>query len=425
MMLMLRVIVFLTSSSLILSHTYGIVRLSSNSTAYLILHGVAKQILDEATIVALGFKPEALEEVTPDRMKYMKIGEAIPLIKANDGSADEVTRVAILKSHAVMGNIIHDIQHIGYYTNPSVLKFQGRSLLVTGSNNGKANSKATEQGLLEFRWLNTTRHPLLRSPEKYLGVVTTEVEPLATRVYGEDPRVIMLGHDRFQVYFVNPFVPVTRIGMMEVALNYTSRTLEVVRAHKEIQPPVREQRQKNWTPFVHKVNDTDVVYLVTQVNPLVVVRPTLRDGELHAEIVSTDALAEVDWPYGLIRGGTNAVLLHNRGEYLSFMHSKGILPGGSMNTYFVGAYTFSATAPFRLLGISALPMMPGEFYTGAWSPMKNARIDYCFFPTSIYLEGGDIVMTAGFQDSNGFVMRLALKSVLDTLVPVSPVDHQR
>lgn len=424
-MLLLHTLVLLASFNVVFGHTYGIVRLTSNNTAYLVLHGVAKQILDEATISTLGFKPDALEEITLDRMKFMKVGDPIPLIKANDGSADEVTRVATLKSHAVMGNIIRDIQHLGYYTNPSVFKFQGRSLLVTGSNNAKANSKMTEHGLMEFRWLNTTRHPF-RSSEKHLGIVTTEVESLDKKVYGEDPRVIMLGHDRFQIYFVNPFLPSTRIGMMEVALNYTSREVEVVKTFPLIHPPVGQERQKNWTPFLHKVNGTDAVYLVQQVNPLIVVQPVLRDsGELHAEIISTDALAEVDWPYGLIRGGTNAILLPNRGEYLSFLHSKGVLPGGQMNTYFVGAYTFSATAPFRLLGVSAMPMMPWEFYTGAWSPMKNARIDYCFFPTTIYMEGSDIVMSAGFQDNSGYLMRVALKSVLDTLVPVGPADPKR
>lgn len=398
----------------------SILHLSSNNTAYLVLHGVAKQILDEDTISSFGFKPDALKTLSHDELKNMKHGPPIALIKANDGSADEMTRVAILKSLAVMGDIVREIEHVGEYTNPSVFKFQGRSLLVTGSNNGRANTKGTRQGLLEFRWLNTSRHSF-RSADKYLGIVTTEVEQLTDAVLGEDPRVVMLGHDRFQVYFVNPFVPVTRIGMMEVALNRVSHQVEVVKSFKTIIPVEQSNiRHKNWTPFLHRVNGTDEVYIVQQVNPLLVVKPTVHgDGEMYADVISMDSTANVDWPYGLIRGGTNSLLLPSRNAYLSFFHSKGLVPGGSMNTYFMGAYTFSAHAPFRLLSVSAMPIMPWRFYTGSWSPMKNARIDYCLFPTHIYLEHADIVMTAGFQDSSGYTMRIALASILDTLVPVS------
>lgn len=387
---------------------------SGGKERYLVLNGVAKKIADDITLTTLGLKAESVESISADAFAKYKVGTDLPQLRYNDQSPDEITRVEIVKSLSVLGDIVHDIEYIGEYMNPAITKWQGRLLLMTGSNNGKANTKSTKQALLEFKWFNNSILPF-HEAGKHLGIATTEVEILNKEVFGEDPRVVVLSPERFQVYYAYPFQALTRIGMVEVTLNYTTKSAEATLVHSNIHPVHQfNARHKNWAPFVDKTNE---VLLVQNINPLLVVKPTPHtDGQLYAEIVSHEAAKEIYWPYGTLRGGTNAILLPDKDVYLAFFHSKGNLPGNYMSSYFMGAYTFSTSAPYKLLSISALPIMPWKFYTGVWSPMKTARIDYCFFPTSILLEGEQIFMSAGFQDHSGFVMRLKLVDVLSTLV---------
>ena len=397
--------------------SFDIVRITTNNTAYLLFNGVAKAIVDDATIQSFNFPANALKTIDTVELRNYKIGPFIPSIAKIDGSPDDITRIEIMKSLAVMGRLLYDIHYIGEYMNPAVFKWNNRLMLVTGSNNGHANSKRTENALLEFRWYNHT-FLSFTDKEKYLGITTEEVDILNQKVYGEDPRVVVLSPEKFHVYYVYPFQALTRIGVVEVAINPLSGVAEVAMNNHDIHPILQfSMRHKNWAPFESKDKE---VLLLQNINPMIVVKPTIHpaDGNLYADVVSESPAKEVNWPYGTIRGGTNAVLLEGRNEYLAFFHSKGTFAGNYMFSYVAGAYTFSGDAPYRLLKISAMPIMSEQFYTGEWSPMKTARIDYCFFPTSIILEGEEIIMSAGHQDHSGYIMKLKLQSVLDTMVSV-------
>jgi len=80
-------------------------------------------------------------------------------------------------------------------------------------------------------------------------------------------------------------------------------------------------------------------------------------GDCVAGSVSLQPKLPVQWEYGEIRGGTNAVFLEGRGEYLGMFHSMGNLAMESKSTYFFGAFTFSADPPFRLLRLSHMPIL--------------------------------------------------------------------
>jgi hypothetical protein len=203
-----------------------------------------------------------------------------------------------------------------------------------------------------------------------------------------------------------------------VAISPTSQKAEIVSLHTNIHPTVDfNLRHKNWAPFLSRENE---VLLIQGVNPFLVVKPTLHpeDGFLHADVVSSQETRQIYWPYGTIRGGTNAVYLPELDVYLAFFHSKTQFTGNYMSSYVAGAYTFTSHAPYRLLAVSAMPIVSEQFYTGPWSPLKNAHIDYCFFPTAIYLEGAEIVMSAGFQDHSGYLLKMMLQAVLDTMAAV-------
>ena len=72
------------------------------------------------------------------------------------------------------------------------------------------------------------------------------------------------------------------------------------------------------------------------------------------------------WLYGELRGGTPAVLINNS-FYFSFFHSSNEPKESGddvLKTYVMGAYVFCKKPPFKILKISALPIVHNSMYTG-------------------------------------------------------------
>lgn len=282
-----------------------------------------------------------------------------------------------------------------------------------------------------------------------------------TSIIGEDPRFLSIDERRFRVYYTYPAPnwDVSRMGMLELTYNESSRRLDVTAMRDKIQPTypkhasAHKESHKNWSPFLFRGHPL----LVQSINPLVVVNETEneeQDGEgsiiTTAEVVSISKLTKrIKWPYGSLRGGTNCILVNNS-FYLSFFHSKTHLDNSYMATYVMGAYTFSNSIPFQLLSISTYPskirsntpisysihltccnpilclsllthasaVMHPMFYTGQWSFQTMARIDYILFPTSLYMVDGDtdtLVVTAGMQDVRGVQFRINIFELLNSL----------
>jgi hypothetical protein len=334
-----------------------------------------------------------------------------------DRSADDLTRIELIKSYVLNGRLLHSAEAVGQYINPCITKWQGRLLLATGLSWGQAgaNHKAATN-TIEFRWVNNSAYPF-HTEGPYLGI-HNEIEELPSMIIGQDPRIVVLNDpDRFHIYFTNQFEKIARMGMAEVAVNRSTGTVEVVKSCFTIHPMHEPHNpQKNWSPFLYGSE----VLLIQSINPFVVMKVATQEGNKMTAFKEsgTEALP-LQWPYGDIRGGTNAVYLPDKKVYFSFFHSAGHVPGNFMKTYVIGAYTFSPTPPFRLLSMSPFPIMPEQFYNGPWYPIKQRGIDYCLFPLSIFIEGEDtIVMSAGHQDNVGYILKFGLQEVLDTLVPV-------
>ena len=137
------------------------------------------------------------------------------------------------------------------------------------------------------------------------------------------------------------------------------------------------------------------------------------------------------WSYGTLRGGTNPVLIHNLGNkgqdpfYLAIFHSVSTIPGdGVFKSYTMGAYTFTAKMPFRLIAVSALPFMDKDLYQGAYAENWRRNYDYVIFPMTLTLESKrTLLLSFGWQDRYAMLGRMDLKTVLDTLVPVGGHDR--
>ena len=153
--------------------------------------------------------------------------------------------------------------------------------------------------------------------------------------------------------------------------------------------------QKNWSPFFYKdissssssssspssSSSINKLYFVKSIHPLLIVEMTnytvsynINDEDnqhVPCRQVSLHTCPNLLWSYGELRGGTQAELIN--GEYLSFFHSRIRLPNQKLIlfTYFMGAYTFSATYPFQLKKISAFPIMDYSLYSGIYSTITT------------------------------------------------------
>lgn len=397
---------------------YSIVRLVDNSTAYLLLNRVAKQLRDDPSVVTLGFNPSRLENVTLQFLnEHYKIGTRARSLQYKDKSPDDIMRIEILKSELFNGALLKKAEPIGNYINPCIVKWQNRFLLATGLTSGVAGSRLKpSSNTVNICWWNSTVLPF-HTTEPYLGIYN-EIEDFNPPMLGQDPRIVLMDDpDKFQMFFTNPYAPKVRMGMSEIAINRSTDSFYVVRNYHTIYPTEDHSvPQKNWAPFRYRQE----VLLIQSINPFKVMKFSVRatDNTMIAFRESLSPAIETGWPYGELRGGTNAVYIPHRNVYLGVFHSAEHALGNFMKTYVMGVYTFTADPPFRLISISPFPIMPSQFYTGPWHGIRQRQIDYCLFPMSLFIEDETMFVSAGHQDSIGYLLHFNLHEVLETLVSV-------
>jgi hypothetical protein len=252
---------------------------------------------------------------------------------------------------------------------------------------------------------------------------------------GEDPRLITIGTDQtLWVAFCQRYRranPELWMSYAQVFLTNHSLTLgTTVNFNYKLESP---KEQKNWSPF--EVDDPLVpqqkkLLFIQSIDPHRIVHsvktsmPQHVFGEtLHLSHSPAGNLSHL-WRWGELRGGTPALLLAPPFDphYLSFFHSSNMPPrtGDVLQTYAMGAYTFCPTPPYKILKMSSRPIIHDSMYTGNWTnlPLSFYHIDYVVFPMSYFIEGNALFLTYGKQDQEGWVVRLDLKRLLDSLSTV-------
>ena len=182
--------------------------------------------------------------------------------------------------------------------------------------------------------------------------------------------------------------------------------------------------EKNWSPFIAPGGELHFVYSYHPFRVLAVDRFTSvwnetqrePDNTAHVSLVSEMRCLNT-WEYGQIRGGTPALIV--RGEFLTFFHSRTRLKGSKFETYFMGALTFSAMPPHRLLRQSRVPILVDEFYTGPWAGMRT--IDYIVFPLGFFVhdDGNSITLSLGQNDKQGFIVKMHVDALFASLLPLN------
>lgn len=372
-------------------------------------------MLDLVTIKTFGLSEDELTELSTNVISQFKREDPIKEIKFADHGPDEIMRVELAMNKAVQDPLILDLYNLGEAENPSVIKFRGRLLMITSFAWGVVEGHGAD-GNVHYKWINHTHFPFYNE-EPYLGIATKgdflEGHTDKDILPGVDPRVLYVDDSHLLISFNNNHY-MNVMGQAEFSIDRGTGKAQIGYHCDRIK---FGNIEKNWMAF--KYDDEGVTY-VQRINPLHVVKTKKDDdGQLSAYVISEAPSVNIPWwqgRYGEFRGGTNALLVED--VYLAFFHSSTQLPGNFMKTYFMGAFTFTKEAPYRLLGMSQVPIMHDRLYTGEWSQFKNRRIDYVVFPTNFFIEGDDLYLSFGSQDRTAYVAQMKLKAVLDSINPI-------
>lgn len=255
-----------------------------------------------------------------------------------------------------------------HHFNPTILQHRGRLLFCYRHErqSWQGHSAAASIALAELdRW--TLR------PSRHLPVV------LSDRAHREDPRLF---HWRGR-----PCISYCCQCRQHV-IELDAETLEVL-ADRIAPAPFPTQPEKNWG-FFEVDGELHCVY---RWSPLIIFRldrATLRPREIVADA------AVLPWAWGEIRGGTPPVP-HN-GELWSFFHSSMVRradPFHGWARYFAGVAVMSARVPFRLLRVSAAPVLAADDEpTAGEGPTRSAVV----FPGGAIRRGDGWLVAAGWND---------------------------
>lgn len=388
---------------------------SYNGKTYLLNHGSAHLIASDITVESLGYHHDSIPTISHEEFTRYKLGEEFPLIENKHENPDQITAFELLKNKLLQGRLMVEKQYIGEFINPAVVLFKGRLFTACGLGWGIVDGKkATE--MLEFRWLNHSTYSF-SSSEPYLGVSSNQLNYInnTKQLLGQDPRLIVLDENRMFLSFTNRFFrDHIRMGYAILTYNSIANIITADEVYSTIYPSFdQHQHHKNWAPFLYH----NEILMISTVNPFVVVNLRIENNVPVAYRNSSMPVAKTNWDYGELRGGSNAILIGDR--YLAFFHSSTNFPGNYFKTYVMGAFTFTATSPFRLLEMSPYPILDDDLYTNDWAVLKNRRLDYVVFPSTIELRGEDIIMSFGRNDHQGYLGKLKLKQILDSLEPVT------
>jgi predicted GH43/DUF377 family glycosyl hydrolase len=230
---------------------------------------------------------------------------------------------------------------------------------------------------------------------------------LGERAY--DPRLVRVGSNIYLIYTSHR--PEHSNSLMSSML-CLSRIQPKSDGFK-IQPPTplyvsfQQRWEKNWVPFDYK----GTFLMGYTINPHVIISPSHNGSSAHLFTSSP----QISWNFGIIRGGTPAVLVDD--EYLAFFHSSVFNPLTGWYTYYMGAYTFKSKPPFTLTRISIEPFYHPDFYSIPHTPLSSSLV---IFPAGLVVKNNRIFISYGENDAGIKVMEIDKELLYKSLRPVSP-----
>jgi len=152
--------------------------------------------------------------------------------------------------------------------------------------------------------------------------------------------------------------------------------------------------EKNWTFFVYK----DKLMCIYKLSPHTVLEFDWN-GNLLTEYITHNSF-QVNWKYGIPRGGTNPI--YKDGYYISFFHSH-IYWGNGKRRYFMGYYKFNPVPPFDIIESSNKPILQGNEKDERMYPEENPLV---VFPCGAILDEDKCLVSLGVNDEKTAIITI-------------------
>jgi predicted GH43/DUF377 family glycosyl hydrolase len=292
--------------------------------------------------------------------------------------------------------------------NPSIIRWDG-SLLLSFRVRDPITKRTDGIGLVK---LDEEFNPI--AEPQILSICYEEPKAISKQ---QDPRLVQVGSRLFLVYNNVldhiAYPELRRMYYMELLYDGSSFYPQRPQIIAQYPYQLSYRQEKNWVPFDYN----DQLLLGYMITPHSIFRPL---EESHTCELFAETKGEIQWPWGVLRGGTPALKVD--GMYLAFFHSSISLPslhsqGKNIFHYFMGAYTFSLTPPFQITQISPHPIIGKTFYTSpAYKTWKPLRV---VFPGGYVFDDHFIWIVYGKQDFEMWVVQLDKKKLFESLIPVT------
>lgn len=306
------------------------------------------------------------------------------------------------------------IKGLPYAFNPAFIKYQDRYLLITRSDSG---GKISFFKKIELYNGYQCRFHLIELDQDFNPIQSSlqEIET-ATGVHcPHDPRFFVIKNELY-IIFNMPIEPAP-ISKWFLESSETHRRLHIAKlsCHHGLYKMEKIKRldypdsvrptEKNWVPFVYN----DELYVNYTISPYTILHVDLESGLCEK---SYGENSELDWSFGDLRGGTQGIKTAD--GFLSIFHSNFPVEPTYMNQgtcpiYFMGAYLFEDTPPFRIKKISRRPFAFPSYY-------KDNNKKKVVFPSGAIVEGDNVYIALGRSDKLIEICTVPLDKLLSSMV---------
>jgi len=201
-----------------------------------------------------------------------------------------------------------------------------------------------------------------------------------------------------------------RIFIAELTLEGKTININSIDCLTKYEGEDKSIREKSWVPFEYHNN----LMLAYSLNPHIIFYPILDNGECQTIARSK---ADINWKWGVLRGGTQGLLINDH-QYLAFFHSSMFMVTThsvkNMTHYFMGAYIFESEPPFAITHVSPAPIYGKNFYDGTiykhyWKPIRAV------FPCGYIMNDTNIWITYGRDDHEMWIVKLDKEGLIQSL----------
>ncbi len=433
-----------------LQDTNEIIYLSTSRKVY-------QKIPNEQTLayVSNGLTPKDLQTVplsTLQTLKYeqLKDYKSSTSVQTWDDATDRISdKLRLIQDdlHMLDDNILY-----GNLCNPAVLYFKNRYLVTS--------RRADSAPFILFTWIkkqDDSSQFYIDEQTSYLGIGPKSTDIVGLEGFennGQDPRVMMMDDNTFILIRADTSMkdaPTPLPIRLKLAYftfeagNVLSNTPDKLKLVNDtiLQPPLfdrmQEYHQNHWTPFT-TADTNELLFVYTLYHSFTVIRQ-IPDEPESMEIVSevsNDGKVVQLWQFGRTTGGTPAYRI-GKTRYLSFFHSHIETPDTAQywHSMYIGAYVFSSQRPYRLLGMSRVPLYHDTWFQGPWLNIFQSL--YIFFPTNFHfievktgkillnldhldvcetyscLSQYNVSLSYGFNMKHAFIVKMNLASLMNTM----------